>query len=116
MYVSARNTTGATILNGRPVRITGGLGTNALVGLANGTGGVVGVATEDIPNNTTGRITTFGVVNDIDTSAFNDGDTIYASATGTLSTTLTGSFVGTMLNASVGAGRDRKSTRLNSSH
>src|SRR3546814_3390724 len=52
MYVSARNTTGATILNGRPVRITGGLGTNALVGLANGTGGVVGVATEDIPNNT----------------------------------------------------------------
>src|SRR3546814_1743964 len=73
--------------------------------LANGTGGVVGVATEDIPNNTTGRITTFGVVNDIDTSAFNDGDTIYASATGTLSTTLTGSFVGTVLNASVGAGR-----------
>src|SRR3546814_20594596 len=80
MYASARNTTGATILNGRPVRITGGLGTNALVGLANGTGGVVGVATEDIPNNTTGRITTFGAVNDIDTSAVNDRDTIYASA------------------------------------
>lgn len=105
MYVSARNTTGATILNGRPVRITGGQGVTPLISLANGLGGIVGVATEDIPNNTTGRVTTFGVVNDIDTSAFADGNSLYASATGTLTTTLTGSFVGVVLNASLPDGR-----------
>src|SRR3546814_1266646 len=91
-YFNARNTTGATILNGRVVRITGGLGTNALVSLDSGEGDLVGVATEDIPNNSNGRVTTFGTVNDINTSAFIDGDVLYSSAT------------------------DRKSTRLNSSH
>src|SRR3546814_8332186 len=86
-YFNARNTTGATILNGRVVRITGGLGTNALVSLDSGEGDLVGVATEDIPNHSNGRVTTFGTVNDINTSAFIDGDVL-----------------------------DRKSTRLNSSH
>lgn len=104
-YILARNTTGATILNGRPVRITGGQGTSVLVSLGNGLGNVVGVATEDIPNNTTGRVTTFGAVNDINTSAFNDGDLLYSSATGTLTTTLTSSFVGVVLNASPSIGR-----------
>ncbi len=105
MYVNARNTTGATILNGRPVRITGGQGVTPLISLANGLGDIMGVATEDIPNNTTGRVTTFGLVNDIDTSAFADGNLLYASATGTLTTTLTGSFVGAVLNASLPDGR-----------
>jgi predicted RecA/RadA family phage recombinase len=104
-YILARNTTGATILNGRPVRITGGQGTNALISLGNGQGDIVGVATEDIPNNTTGRVTTFGVVNDINTQAFNDGNILYSSATGTLTTTLTGSFVGVVLNANASDGR-----------
>src|SRR3546814_10501083 len=40
-YFNARNTTGATILNGRVVRITGGLGTNALVSLDSGEGDLV---------------------------------------------------------------------------
>src|SRR3546814_7560726 len=66
-YFNARNTTGATILNGRVVRITGGLGTNVLVSLDSGEGDLVGVATEDIPNNSNGRVTTFGTVNDINT-------------------------------------------------
>ncbi len=104
-YINARNTTGATILNGRPVRITGGQGSDVLVSLANGLGTIVGVATEDIPNNSTGRVTTFGVVNDIDTQAFSDGNVLYASATGTLTTSLTSSFVGFVLNASPTAGR-----------
>ena len=105
MYIQARNTTGATILNGRPVRITGGQGTDALIALSAGLGAVVGLVTEDIPNNTTGRVTTFGMVNDIDTSAFNDGDLVYASATGTLTTSLTSSFVGVVINASPTNGR-----------
>src|SRR3546814_12526825 len=61
--------------------ITGGLGTNALVSLDSGEGDLVGVATEDIPNNSNGRVTTFGTVNDINTSAFIDGDVLYSSAT-----------------------------------
>src|SRR3546814_19231371 len=85
--------------------ITGGLGTNALVSLDSGEGDLVGVATEDIPNNSNGRVTTFGTVNDINTSAFIDGDVLYSSATGTLTTALTASFVGVVLNASPSIGR-----------
>jgi hypothetical protein len=105
LYVQARNTTGATILNGRPVRITGGQGTTPLISLDNGQGTVAGMATEDIPNNSTGRVTTFGVVNDINTQAFNDGDRLYSTTTGTLTTALTESFVGIVLNASPADGR-----------
>ena len=105
LYILSRYTTGSTILNGRPVRITGGQGTEALVSLDNGLGGIVGMATEDIPNNTTGRVTTFGMVNDINTQAFSDGNSLYSSSTGVLTTSLTGSFVGTVINASPSAGR-----------
>lgn len=103
-YVIGRNTTGSTILNGRAVRITGGQGDNALISLDQGTGGIVGVTTEDIANNTSGRVATFGVVHDLNTSAFNDGDTLYSSATGTLTTTVTGSRVGTVLNSNPNEG------------
>src|SRR3546814_14999301 len=77
--------------------ITGGLGTNALVSLDSGEGDLVGVATEDIPNNSNGRVTTFGTVNDINTSALIDGDVLYSSATGPLTTAVPASFVGVEL-------------------
>jgi predicted RecA/RadA family phage recombinase len=104
LWMDGRNTTGSTILDGRPVRITGGQGSNTLVSLDNGQGQVIGVATEDIPNNSTGRVTTYGVVHDLNTTAFNDGDRLYATATGTLTTSLTASFVGVVLNSNVSAG------------
>src|SRR3546814_12099812 len=50
-------------------------------------------------------VTTFGTVNDINTSAFIDGDVLYSSATGTLTTAVTASFVGVVLNASPSIGR-----------
>ena len=94
-----KNTTGSTILDGRAVRITGGQGSSALIGLDRGFGEIVGVATEDIANNASGRVTTFGILHNLNTSAFTDGDSLYSSTTGTLTTTPTGSFVGYVLNA-----------------
>lgn len=103
-YIIGRNTTGATILNGRVVQISGGQGDQTLVSLSAGQGLAVGVTTEDIANNSTGRITTFGIVHDLNTSAFNDGDRVYSSGTGTLTTSPSGSFVGVILNANANAG------------
>lgn len=96
-YASVRNTTGSTILNGRPVRVTGASGTRPLVSLDNGQGRVIGVMTHDIANNANGKATVYGLVRDIDTSAFVDGDDVYASAAGTLTTSPTSSFVGVVL-------------------
>lgn len=96
-YVHVRNTTGATILNGRPVRIIGAQGNRPLVGLDNGQGRCIGIMTHDLANNATGLATSFGLVRDINTSAFADGAELYASATGTLTTTPTSSFVGVVV-------------------
>ena len=98
-YVEGRNTTGSSLLNGRPVRIIGGQGNRALLGLDNGEGTIVGVMTHDLVNNSNGKAATFGLVRDINTSAFSDGAQLYASATGTLTTTLTSSRVGFVVNA-----------------
>ena len=97
IYAEVRNTSGATILNGRPVRVTGASGTRPVVALDNGLGMVVGVMTHDIANNANGKATTYGLVRDINTSAFTDGAEVYASSTGTLTTTLTSSRVGFVL-------------------
>jgi len=81
----ARNNTGATIPNGSVVYINGALGQNPTIALARAdslaTCEVIGMATHDIPNNTVGKVTTFGLVNDLDTSAFSDGALIYLSPT-----------------------------------
>lgn len=93
-WLNGRNTTGSTIANGTPVRVTTGGGQNVFIARDNGLGLIAGVATEDIANNATGRVTTFGEVHDLNTAAFNDGDQLYATSTGTLTTTPTSSFVG----------------------
>lgn len=103
-WMIGRNTTGSTILDGRPVRITGGQGSNTLIALDRGFGEIFGVATENIPNNSNGRVTTFGILHDLDTSAFNDGDRLYSSSTGTLTTSATASFVGIVLNSNANVG------------
>lgn len=104
VWVNVRNNSGSTILNGRPVRLTGASGNRPTVGLDDGLGQLIGIATHDIPNNTNGMITSFGVVRGVDTSAFTDGQAVYASATGTLTGTLTSSRVGHVLLAHVSNG------------
>ena len=92
MQYYAKNTSGGDILNGTPVMFTGTLGASGKLtfGKAVADGSqpanyMMGVATEDIPNNGFGYITSFGKVRGFDTSGtpygetWNDGDIIYFS-------------------------------------
>ena len=84
-HVRARNNTGVQINDGQVVYINSAQGNNPTIALANAdsvnTSEVIGVATENIADNGTGFITTYGTVNGINTSAFNVGDVLYLSAT-----------------------------------
>lgn len=92
-WIRVRNQSGATILNGRVVKIVGATGQTPLVQLARADADdvdtVIAFTTMDIPNNGFGVVTSFGIVRDIDTSAFSDGDVAYLSAStaGVLTTT-----------------------------
>jgi hypothetical protein len=85
MYIRARNNTGVQINDGQVVYINDAQGNNPTIALANAdsvtTSEVVGIATENIAHNGTGFVTTFGIVNGINTSGYNDGDILYLSAT-----------------------------------
>ncbi len=85
-YTRIRNDTGATLLDGRVVRITGALGNRATAALARSdtlenSRTTVGVMTEDVLNNGEGLATTFGFVRGIDTSDFAEGAVLYLSDT-----------------------------------
>lgn len=93
----AKNTSGATILNGSPVIVTGTLGASGklTIGLALADGSVqqryfIGAATQDIANNAFGYVTSFGLLRSFNTNAFSDGDLLYVSPTvaGTWTNTL----------------------------
>lgn len=103
-WTDVRNNSGATIANGRAVRIMGATGQRPNVALDTGQGLIFGVATHDIPNNSNGVVATFGLVRDLNTSAFTDGVRVYATSTGTLTTSTTASFVGFVLLAHVSQG------------
>ena len=70
------------------MRITSGGGQNIFIAPDTGVGLIVGVTTEDIPNNSSGRVTTFGTLHDLNTAAFNDGDQLFSSSAGALTTSL----------------------------
>lgn len=86
----AKNTSGATITNGTPVMFTGTVGASGKLtfGLAVADGSVLpeymmGVATEDIPSNEFGYVTSFGLVRGFNTTGspygetWSDGDLLY---------------------------------------
>lgn len=83
LNLRARNNTGVTIANGSVVYISGATGQNPTIALARAnslsTSVTIGIATHDIANNTVGKITTFGLVNDLNTSSFTDGQVLYLS-------------------------------------
>ena len=86
MYIFCKNTTGSTIVEGDVVNISGYdatsdafLITKALADTIENTE-VIGVVTTNMINNATGLVTTFGRVNDLDTSSFSEGDTVYLSS------------------------------------
>lgn len=85
LTLRARNNTGVQISNKQVVYITGATGQNPTIALAKAdsisTVQIIGMATHDIANGEVGKITTFGLVNDVDTSAFADGATLFVSPT-----------------------------------
>jgi hypothetical protein len=85
-WVRVKNTLNAPILNGDLVYIAGGAGANPYVQLAianaeSSSASTLGMATHDIGNNEFGYITTFGLVNNVNTDGYNVGDTLYLSPT-----------------------------------
>lgn len=87
VMVFSRNESGSTIADGKVVRITGGVGgpPRPKIDLAEAdvpaTAGSIGLATEEILNNASGYVTTFGLVREQNTLAFSVGDRLYLSNT-----------------------------------
>jgi len=81
-----RNTTGATLTKGTVVYISGSTGQNPTVSKAIATGDAtsaqtLGIMTADLSNNSNGYVTIIGLVSNINTSAFTDGQQLYLSPT-----------------------------------
>lgn len=86
VIASVRNTTGATLTKGTAVYISGATGQISTVSKAIATGDstsaqTLGVMTADLSNNSNGYVTIIGLVTDIDTSAYTDGQQLYLSPT-----------------------------------
>ena len=89
-----RNTTGATLTKGTAVYISGATGQNPTVSKAqanNDTNSAqtLGLMSADLANNSNGYVTIIGLIQNIDTSAYTDGEQLYLSPTtaGTLTAT-----------------------------
>jgi hypothetical protein len=89
-----RNTTGATLTKGTAVYISGATGQIPTVSKALATNDAtsaqtLGLITSDLANNANGFVTIIGLVTNLDTSAYTDGQQLYLSPTtaGTLTAT-----------------------------
>lgn len=81
-----RNQSGVTIPDGTPVMAVGTVGNSGKILIAKMNFSTIansmyflGLTTEEIPNNGEGKVTKFGKVRNINTTAFNDGDVLYLS-------------------------------------
>lgn len=85
-WVRVKNTLNAPVFDGDLVYIAGGVGANPYIQLAIASGEstsatTLGMATHDIGNNEFGYVTTFGLVNNVNTKNYAVGDTLYLSPT-----------------------------------
>jgi hypothetical protein len=84
-----RNGSGSTIVNGTVVMVTGTLGASGKI-LVQPYDGVslpkyiLGIATESIADGEDGKITTFGKIRGLDTSAWSEGDELFVTTNGGL--------------------------------
>ena len=81
-----RNTTGATLTKGTVVYMTGATGQIPTVSKALATSDAtsaqtLGMMTTDLANNANGYVTIIGLITNIDTSAYTDGQQLYLSGT-----------------------------------
>lgn len=97
-----RNQTGATITNGSAVYMSGETGDNPTIALANVNSvsqarAMIGLATEDIPHGSDGRVCSFGMVRDIPRTFFDaasGSDVFLNHVAGSLSTVISDAYVG----------------------
>lgn len=81
------NKSGSDLIDGQVVYLSGAQGNRVKVDLAVANGStslartVLGLVTESIPKNQEGFVTINGLVRDLNTSAFTDGDVLYLSTT-----------------------------------
>lgn len=84
-WIKAVNKTGAPILNGTPVYISGAQGNRPTIEKASSytheRSTIIGLATHDIAINQTGVVTTDGLVRDVDTRDWPEGTVLYTSLT-----------------------------------
>lgn len=89
--VRVRNNTGVTITNGQVVYITGGIGNRPTVALADNSdlpqSAVLGMATENILDNTDGYVASEGKVNDINTASWAPGTIMWLGSSGAIQPT-----------------------------
>ncbi len=83
-YIRVKNNTGATIVNGTPVSLTGEDVGTPTVGVARAdttysASQAVGLATHDIENNSIGYITVRGLIADVDTSHLTVGERVHVA-------------------------------------
>lgn len=83
------NSTASTLLNGRAVRVTGAQGRLMTVEYADNSSmptasSVIGVLTQDIAPGAAGYVTTYGLVNDLNTNGMLPGAPLYLDGNGTL--------------------------------
>jgi hypothetical protein len=86
LLTQVRNTTGATLTKGTVVYISGATGQISTVSKAIATGDAtsaqtLGMITANLANNTNGYVTVFGLLTNMDTSAYTDGAQLYLSGT-----------------------------------
>lgn len=86
LHAQIYNQSGSPFTKGQVVKADGSSGTRLKVSLALATSDAnsaqtLGVCSQAISNNSSGVIITQGVLRGIDTNAFNEGDTLYLSAT-----------------------------------
>jgi hypothetical protein len=85
LFLNGTNKTGTTIAKGKAVYISGATGTQPEITLAQANSELssartIGITSEAIANNATGRVIVAGRLENVDTSAFSAGNTLYLSA------------------------------------
>jgi hypothetical protein len=90
--VYCKNVSGAQINKGTVVRITGSVGDNPLIGVASlltegQSANTLGIAVENIPNDSFGSVITEGVLLGVNTSGMTAGQLLFLGVNGTFTTT-----------------------------
>lgn len=84
VFATVRNQTGSPIAKGKAVFINGATGQNPTIQLAQAnayeTVDCIGLTAELIAHGSTGKVVISGFLDDVNTNAFADGDTLYVSA------------------------------------